>query len=458
MYINIRNGNEVEIAKEVIILNKKSTKENKHFVLVLILTTLSLLFCGQIYGFVFLALGTVIWSIIYIETKKKSSIEYTLSKLLILSIPLSFVSILNGSYGDLPLSWFNLFIFFLTLVTMVKSGMSHKIKLNYLSIFALFMIGIALLPLLVAVSFWDGLKQYINISMVFLALILGNLVKSKFSSKEKDELITCYIQGVYIAAVGLIIQFITINFIGIDIGYYSAFGMNRRAYAFLFSDFSFLSLYLSSGAMMVFLRGKNHYKSTFKWLFITLFILVASMLTSARTGIASFLLAFALYSFGKLFILVYRGSIKSIFLIIFNGVILLGSFYILNRVRFGDLTGDSGRININSIAFDVFKQNPLLGVGFGISSYGRNISTIPHNIIFQFLTQGGIIFTLPLVIFLFTVAITAWKRNRVLFWGYFSIIIGALFIPDIFNSRFLLGMIFLISIEGSPKKGKEVKV
>lgn len=427
-------------------MREKLKKKNKHFVLVLILTTLSLMLYNRINGLMFLALGTVIWTTIYIETKKNSSIEYTLSKLLILSIPLSFVSILNGSYGDLPLSWFNLFILFLTVVIIIKSGMKNNIKLNYLSIFALLMIIISILPLLVADSFFDGLKQYINIFIVFLAVILGNLVRSKFDSEEKEELLSCYIQGVYIAAIGLIIQFISINFIGIDVGYYSAFGINRRAYAFLFSDFSFLSLYLSSGATMVFIKGKKHYKSTSKWLMVTIFILIASMLTSARTGIASFLMVFALYSFGKFFILFYRGSVKSILLIIFNGVTLSGSFFILNRVRVGDLTGDSGRFNINSIAFDVFKQNPLLGVGFGVSSYASNISIIPHNIIYQFLAQGGIVFIFPLVIFLFTVAITAWKKNKVLFWGYFSIVIGALFIPDIFNSRFLLGIMFLISI------------
>lgn len=427
-------------------MREKSKKKNKHFILVLILTILSLVFYNKINGLVFLALGTIIWLTIYLESKRKSSIEYALSKLLVLSIPLSFVSILNGSYGDLPLSWLNLFILLLAMVTIIKGGMQNRIRLNYLSIFALLMMAIALLPLLVADSFSDGLKQYININMVFLAFIIGNLVKSKLSPEEKEKLITCYMQGVYIAAVGLIIQFISINFIGMDIGYYSAFGLNRRAYAFLFSDFSFLSLYLSSGAMMVFLKGKKHYKSTFKWLLFTVFILVASMLTSARTGIVSFLVAFALYSFGKLFVLLYKGSIKSILLIIFNIIILLGSYFILNRVRIGDLTGDSGRIYINSIALDVFKQNPLLGVGFGVSSYGNNISTIPHNIIYQFLAQGGLVFSLPLFIFLFTVGFIAWRKNNVLYWGYFSVMVGALFIPDIFSSRFLLGILFLISI------------
>lgn len=425
---------------------KKSRSENIHFLLVLILATFSLLLHSRISGLAFLAMGFIIWFIIYTGTKKKSSTEYALSKLIMLSIPLSFVSVINGSYGEMPISWFNIFMLFLTIILLLKKSAKNSIKISYLSIYALFMMVISVLPLLVASSFTDGLKQYLNIALVFLAIILGGFMRAELSLEEKDKLFLCYIQGVYIAAIGLAVQFLVINFIGMEVGYFSLFGLNRRAYAFLFSDFSFLSLYLSSGAMMIFMLGKKQYESTLKWLGYTILLLVASMLTSARTGIAAFLVVFMLYSLGRLLTLISKGSIKSILLILFNAIVLIGSYFILNRVRIGDLSGDSGRFVINTLAFEMFKKNPLLGVGFGVSTYGHNISTIPHNIFYQYLAQGGIIFTLTLIVFLFIVALIAWKKNKVLFWGYFSIIIGALFIPDIFSSRFLLGIMFLISI------------
>lgn len=434
---------------------EKSIIKSKHFLLVFILTALSLLLYNRISGAIFLLLGPIIWVTIYVDTKKTSSSEYTFIKMLMLSIPLSFTSVVNGSYGDIPLSWFNIFIFFLALVTILKRLKNNRLKFNYLSIFALFMMFISLLPLLVASSFSDGLKQYLNISMVFLVVILGSLIKEKLTLEENENLLSYYILGTYIAAIGVIIQFIFINFVNEGVGYYSEFGVNRKAYAFLFSDFSFLSLYLASGATMVFLKGVNYYKSTFRWGFLIIILLIASLITSARTGIAAFLMVLVVYSLGRLLVLLSKGSVKSILLLLFNGVILAGSYFVLNRVRIGDLSGDSGRFDINITAFEVFMQNPFLGLGFGVSSYAQSIGTIPHNILFQLLAQGGIVFMLPLIIFLFVIAVISYKKNKVLFGGYVTILFGALFIPDIFNSRFLTGIILLISVYSSMNKIKE---
>lgn len=427
-------------------MDEKSINKKKHFFLTLVLTLLSLFFYNRSNGFHFIILGGMIWTIIYLETRRYASIEYSLSKLLLLSIPLSFISILNSSYGDLPLSWFNVFILVLTLSILAKGGMGNTIKLNYLSYFSFFLIILTFFPLLVANSFVDGLKQYINIATVFIAVVLANAVKSKINFQEKGNLFSYYIYGVYITGIALTIQYISMNYLVFDIGHYIMFGMNRRAYAFLFLDFSFVSLYLSSGAMMLFLYERKHFRSTFSWITIIGCLLIASMLTSARTGIASFLVAFSLYSIKELFESLNKGSVKTILLIVFNSMILTGSYLLLTQLRVGELTSDSGRMQINNMAFDVFKQYPLLGFGYGLTSYESNISTIPHNIFYQFLAQAGLLVTLFVSIFIFITSVIAIKDNKMLFWGFFSVIIGSLFIPDIFNSRFLLGIIYLISL------------
>lgn len=423
---------------------KEINKNNRHNFFILVLSIVSLVLTN-ISGVIFVIFGFAIWLTIYLETKKSSNAEYTLIKMIMLSIPLSFINVLNGSYGKLPLSWFNIFVIGLIIIVFIKTSLRDIIKFDHIKLISLAMIVISSIILILSVPFSNALKQYVNIVLVFIIVIVGNIIKKRLTNEDKNNLLLYYLNGVQIASIGLILQILLINFFKIDIGYFSKFGSNRSAYAFLFSDYSFLSLYLSSGAIMSLLKGKKYFGSNLKWVCMFMLPMISSILTSARTGIVALLAVLLIYSFGKFFKLLLEGSIKSLIILLLDSLILLGSYFLLKIVRGGQLTSDSGRADLNNIAFSVFKQNPISGIGFGVTSYADKIGTIPHNLIYQFLAQGGLIFTLPLIVFLSMIVFKAYKNNRALLSGILVVILGSLFIPDIFNSRFLLAIVLLIS-------------
>ena len=170
-----------------------------------------------------------------------------------------------------------------------------QIYFDGLALYTVFFLGISIIPILVAMNTVDALKQYLNLATCSLGLIIGSSVKYKINNKQITRLQEYYISATKIAALGVFIQFIMLNFFDNPVGYYACFGGYRHSFGFLFSDYSFLSLYLSSGASMVYFTKYNRTNGNIIWVVDIGLLLLASILTSARTGIASFLLIFCLY-------------------------------------------------------------------------------------------------------------------------------------------------------------------
>ena len=424
----------------------KSLIRDKPFIIILIFSTFSLVFQYKVNGLIFLIIGFFVWGYSFL-TYSNSSVEFSLIKLLILSIPLSFVSILNESYGDLPVSWYNLFFTTLVVWYGLKIVIFKRVRFSILSLISLYILIMALVPLIKSEYFLDGLKQYINISTSFILLIISGTFSKTLSIEEKKELPVIYIKSSTIAVIGLYIQFISINLFNNIIGYYLILGGSRETYSSLFTDFSFLSLYLASGAMLVYSLRNRVTTSDFQQLFFVSFLLIGSILTSARTGIAAFLLVFVLSSIPKFIKLLISGSIKVVAIVIANISLVLISFTIISRFRPQDLLSDSGRGYTSNMALRIFMSNPLLGVGFGIGNYRVIYGTMPHNILLQLLVQGGIVLAIPVVIFLVYVVFSMihYKKDTLL--TFLVLLVGALFIPDIFNSRFFAIVLFIIGLD-----------
>ncbi len=105
---------------------------------------------------------------------------------------------------------------------------------------------------------------------------------------------------------------------------------------------------------------------------------------------------------------------------------------------------DSGRKALNEIAFTVFLKNPLLGIGFGRENYKQLVGMLPHNILYQSLAQGGLVYTIPLILFMFLVVWETYKRNSEILPVLLCVLVGGLFVPNLFNSRFV-PVLFLLS-------------
>ena len=87
---------------------------------------------------------------------------------------------------------------------------------------------ISIIPVIIGGNFFDGLKQYINIVVSFLLIVIGNSFKYNISDRDRDTLKIDYISATIITAIGLIIQIFFIQILNIEIGNYNFFEMCIR--------------------------------------------------------------------------------------------------------------------------------------------------------------------------------------------------------------------------------------
>ena len=419
-------------------------KDGSNRGLILILTMFTLIGSNMRINIIIFICGLFCWFEIYILSRKKHNHEVAILRMLILSIPLSFIDIFGNPYGESLISWFNIFFLIAVITYLLKYSIIKKIYFDHLSLLSLLLIMISIIPVIIGGNFFDGLKQYINIIVSFLLIVIGNSFKYNISDRDRDTLKIDYISATIITAIGLIIQIFFIQILNIEIGNYNFFGGYRHAYGFLFADYSFLSLYLSSGAMMLYSFDKKNIFPRGRFILYFGLILVTSILTSARTGIVAFIAVFIFYNLPNILTLIKKGSIKSISII--SGIILMifSSYFLVDKTRGIAKFSDSGRMALNRKAFGVFKENPFLGIGFGSTNYE---GMLPHNLLFQYLAQGGLLFTIPLILFLLIVVWTAYKRDKSLVPPLMCVLLGSFFVPNIFDSRFVPILFLLISIK-----------
>ena len=395
----------------------------------------------------------------YMSTLKKykeSNIELIIG-LLIISIPTSFINIFGKDYGISPLSWFNIILIIGILYMVVDIILIKKrtINLSLLSIFISMFIIVGFISL---IKNFSSITTFltINIPIAFALLIL---IGYKNLSIDCNRLINLYVKLVLASCIALLLQIFSYKLLGIKLGYIREYS-NREAFGVLFTDFSFISLYIASGAIICIYRGLK--KNSFKELITGFFICLCSILTSARTGLAGILV-----SFGIIFILgIFSKNKKESFKYIIISPILLGFiilvFMIMSELRKGQSLFDfTGRFKTYETALLIFKNNFLTGIGMGVNNYQDYIKEniynghliIPHNIVIQFLAQTGIIGTIIMSIFLSIITFNSFcKIDKSMAFSFTTCLVGSFFIPDIFNSRFFILIIILIIIQNKTSK------
>ncbi len=413
------------------------------FISVLLYALSCLIFAEPIRGPIFLAIGLGVWLLVYRQARKNHSVVFSLLTAIMLSVPLAFTDIFGQLRGGTIFSWFYILIIILALHLVLYGLQRTRIKLTSISMFAFLTAFVSTIPLLAAKDRADGLKQYINIFIVLISPVIGNLAKDRLTGHEKMKLRHTFVRGAIIAGIGVFAQFIMFSLLGKRLGYFKALGSFRNAFGYLFLDFSFLSLYLSAGGMLAFTLRQYHRENRLKYSIVTILLLVASLITSARTGFAAFIAVFVLYTGFYFLRLMPVMPIRSALLVMANTVILLGGYRVLLYFRPAGFRSDSGRGILNARAFDIFKNSPFTGIGFGSSTYG---GTIPHNLIYQSLAQGGLLFTIPICLFFAIILLSSFKRNKDLFFVLLTVLIGSMFIPNIFNSRFLSAILILFGL------------
>lgn len=402
-------------------------------------------------GLVFFGLSGLLWVIIFGLDVQGISPWLACLRLMIYSVPVSFISLIGVPYGELSLSWFNLFTLLTIIIGLWEVGHRERLRIGWFSLGAIALSILTLPSLLISLDLASGVKQYIHIVSFSIILITMENLYHKFNEHHIAVLMTDYLLTACLTGVGVVVQVVLVKSFNQIYGDYRPYGGGRETANFIFSDTSFLALYLASGAGIacaLLLEEKRR-----KWihLLVFVFLLGVSVLTTARTGFVAFVLAMALVLLPQF---MQRLSWRKLFIISLLLIFAAIGGYVMLLLRPQGFLAGSGRLENSQVALENIASSPLYGVGLGVSSYPQFFHTeIPHNLLLQFLDQtGGIGFT-GLLILMALLAIAAWRTKQLtLRVCYFIIFVGSMFIPDLLNSRFFLVCSMLVVLSAAIRR------
>ncbi|EGA90828.1 hypothetical protein GPDM_03000 [Planococcus donghaensis MPA1U2] len=377
-----------------------------------------------------------------IRNKRKYTYIQIFSFLLCIYVPSSFVSILGTSYSSLPITWFNLILFCIVIIILTKG---FKPNFYFYSIIIFFLFGFS--TLFQSIDVTDTLKQLFTIILFLTSFFIGdNLIR--FS----DDHFLLKLKRYYIISV---VSFSTVVFIqrgvyevfSLSLGNLEVIGQSRIVSAGTMGDYSFATLYIATGLMIILLDYFNGKKVGFlSFIFLEVYLILSILAVNSRTGLFAFLLVSAIYLLLKLL----KGNLKAIFILASALLVIPSIFQYIIASRGGQpIFEGSGRFDLIIISYKIFAENPFFGVGLGIANW-TNITgmVLPHNMIAQYLVQLGIFGSILFYSNFLYLLKRYLKYKSELFWVLIVILIGAMVIPDIVSSRFLT-VIVIITILSS---------
>ncbi len=402
----------------------------------------SVLLSGMIGQKVHIVLGFISLAVFFILAVKGMHMKMlnALLFLLAVSINSSYTSIGSIPYSRLPLTWF--FVASVGLIFLCYI----KVRKNLAFFSAIFFCSFFVVSLLVTppLEFANALNQMVNILVFLLLLSCVGKLKDIYNARINSSMMLLYLGSVFVFSLMIIVQKYLYESKGISVGHIGRFA-KRISYAATFYDFSFATLYVASGFCLL-LAGICYKKRLLSWKTSLIFMVIylyAILLINARTG----MVALVIGTFLMFNSLVIRQKRLKILLIEICAVPIVLVLLVMMSTRRADMFGGSGRLGGYILGLQCFARHFLFGSGFGSRNYVELMhTTIPHNFFIQYLAQFGMIgFLIIFMGFFPVVKKNLLDRNSVGKWALVTIIVGAMFIPDIINSHFL-SVILLVAV------------
>lgn len=261
-----------------------------------------------------------------------------------------------------------------------------------------------------------------------------------------------YLYGVIFSSVGIYLQSILLHGWGIEIGNVARFADNRIALGFIWDDYSFLSLYLSSATPLFFnLYGKRHA------LVLGAGVFIASVLTSARTGPYSLIVISLLYfSFrlcsSKNFAQIKSTLMSSAYTFIFFGIVLKVCEYSGTR---NVTISDSGRSVEYQSFFSIYSRHIkelFFGAGFSLDQYIYMAGIRPHHFVLDIVAMGGVCFFVLVLVWIYLFSKKLSVRNVYCLTSVAICGVGFNFLPSLFSGYFLAFLLSLMILYDQNKK------
>lgn len=405
-----------------------------------LLLELIIIVCYMINGYFGFAAMSLISMIILMN--KKENIFNKIIKLLIMSLPMSYIGILGMQMHQF-ISWYNIFLLIFLFCCMNKN---NSVKLSKENFFVVFICLILLL--LGNITETDLQKSMIEILQVFMmifpiAYVFNKNNKFPLTKKDIKKLLQLYLNICLATAIAMIIQYLIYYNTHKIIGIIAFTGGGRVSCFCLFKGASILPIFMGIGFLITLIDMLNK-KMALKDLIKTLIIFIAMVLNTSRSALAILFIVSGLIIFNKIR---KKINIKTIIItfIVFAAAII-GTNYILKlRSNLNGFLDANGRyetwmngiyIWTNSI------KNFLLGAGFRSDLW---ITTAkPHNVIFQSLAQCGIVFTTIIFAEIFKYFIIN-KKNPYIYIILFIIMSGML-VTDFYANAFTTIIFILVEL------------
>ena len=193
-------------------------------------------------------LGIISQIIIYIYIYYKDKEEckdnvLTIIKLIIVSIPTSFINITGGEYGNLPVSWFNIIIILssIYLILLYMKNRYINLGISFFNLMIVMFILYYFIGLVICDNKMSGISSFLTVCTPMLFILLISIIKNL--DIKYDELKKLYIKVALGSAIGFMFQLISHKVFGMQFGYIT-YMFWSIAYAVIFRDFSFYSVYL----------------------------------------------------------------------------------------------------------------------------------------------------------------------------------------------------------------------
>jgi hypothetical protein len=298
---------------------------------------------------------------------------------------------------------------------------------------------LSLILIFILIGYLSTTKDFLFMIPVFLFFMFVYwfifLGKEQIKKIDLKKLVRIYIMVALIFSITLFIQAI-MYFNGYTFGKVEVFGGDRVAFYVIWTDSSFVSLYLASVIPLIFYLYKG--KSAF---ILTLIFLLATVLSSARTGIVSLYIIITLYVFIIVIELIieWKIKIKNIFFLSSYFLFMILVIYIFFNFGLGRLEeGDNGRFQSYIDSFNIFFKSILFG-----TMYSSTNTVGAHNFIIHILASGGILFFLPFCLWLYIILKKTFLVNIHIKNSLLVCFVGLNFIPSFFSAYFFS---FLLSI------------
>lgn len=404
--------------------------------------------------------------------EKNSSIQMYLEAL-IYSFPLVGIDIFMKRYGEGYITLFYILTIVLFIKVFTLLYQSLKIRREQISNKNLLLNIVALDLFIVIYNFFrfniDSMKESLNFLFLFNFQLLFLILYYLKVKLNYTKLKLAYINMTMLTALLIIIQAIvqiSIKFDFIEKTVTVIDGAGRIYSNLFFLDMSSASVYIAIGAYILMFDRTLTYSRIPKFIG-SIIILLGVTLTSARTGLITFLIV------GNITLLA-RTNYKN--LVPFNllGIALLKTMSLvrtsLNKTNviasklpqntstaiesipiqnnnlnmynsvlsnIQNIFDSNGRIELITFYSNVFYENFWFGVGFGADKLARDFGVMmPHLTFLNIAAQGGFIFLL-LVLSFFYLIFNFCLRNK--YYLEFNIIlfviIGSLFVPEMFNNK-----------------------